>query len=802
MKTQHHQPQRGCTKTINMKTFKKLFSTSLILILFLSISCTNESDKNKSVEKFDLTNATILISPDIDNDFRKTLFQVLDEEVTSRSSIKWENKDEWTHNQPVVGLAISGEHSLKGIDVPFRIGQDFPENKTEGYRILIDKEEENTLWIIGADKRGLLYGIGKFLQIINISDTIISIAEKTDISSSPAYPIRGHQLGYRDAANSWDSWTVRQYEQYIRELVLFGSNSIEDIPFSPQSVHMKMPYKEMHIKISELCEKYDADYWVWTPATGDLKDKSIRDTELKLHEEFYKSIPRLDAIFFPGGDPGHNHPEDVMPHLKEMSKLLKKYHPEAEVWISLQGFNLEKINYFLDYLKENNPDWLRVVVNGPGSPPVQIERDSLPDKYLHRLYGDITHTIRCQYPVEDWDQAFALTLGREATNPLPLYYARILRKEIPYSNGFLSYSDGVHDDVNKIIWNQIAWNPDKNVREILVEYCRFFFGKESSQQAADGILSLEQNWVGSVILNENIEKTLSLWQNLESSHPELADNWRWQQLIMRAYYDTYVKTSLIYEQGLETEVNSALSHAEELGADIAIANALTILKKADSEPIEIELKNKVEVYCDALFNSIGLQTSVPKYQASGYERGCVLDFIDYPLNNRWWLEDEFKKIQNMDNEEEKIDRIETIRTWSNPGKDNFYDNISSVAEGLHVTSRTDDGIDYAWWDNGFSRKRLSTQLFQFSPVLEYTDLDSDADYLIRVAGYGEALLRANDIRLEPILYNKDLETFKEFILPKGSIKDGRLIITFDKPDEEHLNWRKYSKITDVWLIKQ
>jgi hypothetical protein len=156
----------------------------------------------------------------------------------------------------------------------------------------------------------------------------------------------------------------------------------------------------------------------------------------------------------------------------------------------------------------------------------------------------------------------------------------------------------------------------------------------------------------------------------------------------------------------------------------------------------------------------------------------------------------------MDSEAQRLEWIEVIRNWSTPGEGNYYDNVSSVSEGLNVVSRTDDAIDYAWWDNGYSRKRLSTQLFQFSPVLEYAGLDAEADYLIRISGYGEALLRANGTRLEPTLYNKELERFKEFILPREMIKDGRLQITFDRPDEAHLNWRQYSKVTDVWLLRQ
>ena len=41
-----------------------------------------------------------------------------------------------------------------------------------------------------------------------------------------------------------------------------------------------------------------------------------------------------------------------------------------------------------------------------------------------RLYPDLTHNKLSQYEVRDWDQAFALTEGREAVNPRPVEYAR------------------------------------------------------------------------------------------------------------------------------------------------------------------------------------------------------------------------------------------------------------------------------------------------------------------------------------------------------------------------------------------
>ena len=533
----------------------------------------------------------------------------------------------------------------------------------------------------------------------------------------------------------------------------------------------------------------------------DLKDERLRQAELDKHRVLYQQLPRLDGVFFPGGDPGHNHPADVMAFLEDLAPILKQYHPNAGLWISLQGFDEEKADYFFNYLDEKDPDWLRGLVNGPSSPPMDVERKRLPQKYKLRHYADITHSVRCSYPVKQWDQAFALTLGRECTNPQPLYYASVHNHYAASTDGFLTYSDGIHDDVNKVVWSQMGWNKKNDVKSVVAEYCNFFFGSAVAKDAADGILALEQNWVGPISSNEDIPQTLAHWKKLEAENPQLAGNWRWQQLVMRAYYDAYIQQRNLYEKDLEAQANTLLASASTMGADKAMDEALALVQKADNEFVAQDLKQKAVQYLDDLFRSVQLQTSVEKYHASGAQRGCVLDFIDHPLNNRWWLKDEFEKIRALKSEEEKLAKIDWIRTYETPGEGSFYDNISG-SDAKHVVSETDDAIDYLWENEGFSRKRLSTQLFQFTPELQYDELDSNATYLIRVSGYGEALLRANGERLKPTRYEKGFEQFKEFPIPDGLIKDGKLKITFDKPDEEHLNWRQQSRVTDVWILKE
>ena len=768
----------------------------VITIAGIIVSCSVETKKG-----LDLSDASILISPSIKSPVKESAADILTEEIEKRTLLSLEISDNWT-KKTTIAVALSRDNDLYNANVPKREDLNSAEWENEGYRLFHEKNNgSNILWIIGADARGVLYGIGHLLRVAEMREGIITIPGGIDVATSPEYPLRGHQFGYRNTANSWNAWTVEQFDQHFREQVLFGANSFENIPFTPRTVHMKYTPEEMNIHLSNICEKYDADYWVWTPASFDLKDEKRRQEMIERHKAFYRDTPRLNGVFFPGGDPGSNHPSDVMPFLEELSGFLHSYHPEAGLWISLQGFNQEKIEYFFNYLEEKSPDWLTGVVYGPSSPPVDLERELLPEKYLHRSYPDITHTIRCQYPVKRWDQAFALTLGREPTNPQPLHYAEIHNSDAPFTDGFLSYSDGINDDVNKVVFSQMGWDTGSDIRNVIVEYCRFFFGPDVAEKAADGVFALEQNWVGPIAGNETIGSTLELWKTLEAENPQLSGNWRWQQLVMRAYYDAYIQKREANEKQLEAEAYEILATAETIGSEKAMSDALLHLKKAEKEPVAQDLRQKAVQYLDDLFESVGLQSSVPKYQASGYERGCVRDFIDHPLNNIWWLEDEFEKIGKMESEEEKLARLEFIRTYENPGEGSLYDNISS-ADARHVISETDDAIDYLWENDGFNRKRLSTQLFQFTPELQYDELDPETSYLIRVSGYGEALLRANGVSLEPTRYEKGYEQFKEFPLPKDLIKEGKLKLTFDRPDEAHLNWRQRSRVTDVWIIKQ
>jgi len=379
----------------------------------------------------------------------------------------------------------------------------------EGYRLWVDLRAGRPprVFALGNGPRGTLYAVGRLLRELRIRGGRALVPEGLETSSSPRYPIRGHQLGYRPKTNSYDRWSFPQFEQYVRDLMVFGTNSIELIPpksdDEPTSYHMSIPPMEMLVKMTEMLDSYGLDVWLWYAAIdGDYADPGVVKRGLEEREVIFRSCRRIDALFVPGGDPGEAHPRELMAFVSKVADLLHKYHPRATVWVSPQGYYEDRLDYFYAYLRTEKPDWLEGVVYGPWVYTTLPKlREAVPDRYRIRRYPDITHCVRCQYPVPRWDIAYAMTLGREPINPRPRDMVHIHNLLAPYADGSITYSEGCNDDVNKIVWGTLDWDPEYDLFEILREYGRYFIGDEFSEGVAQGLLSLEGNWRGRLLTN-------------------------------------------------------------------------------------------------------------------------------------------------------------------------------------------------------------------------------------------------------------------------------------------------------------
>jgi hypothetical protein len=814
----------------------------------------------------DLRRATIVVRPGTLPAAEKMAATVLKEELTTRLGVTlpvtttWPARGvviavsstrdvpEWKNAGPalpaVARAALPAPGAAAAMVAAASVAEaDGPELRAEGYRVVVQRTaERQTIWILGADPRGTLFGAGELLRALRWNPGAgaaggagaaaaaaavkgaSGVPADLDVATAPRYAIRGHQLGYRQHSNTYDGWDVRHYEQYIRELAMFGANSVENIPFQDARVSplFTLSRDQMNVAISEICGRYDLDYWIWTPIDYDLNDASKREKGLADLDAAFDALPRLDAVFFPGGDPGDNAAQLVVPFLKDTAARLARHHPRAKVWLSLQHFDAKEIDFVLDFLSRDKPEWFGGLVAGPGSPALAITRARLDPRYPLRDYPDVTHTVRTQYPLPWWDPAFNFTLGREPINPRPVFYAALHDRIAPHTNGFISYSDGVNDDVNKTVWSRKSWSPEVTPREVLIDYARYFFGDAVAERAADGMLALEKNWEGALATNGSVDGTLLLWQQIEREQPSLAaSNWRWQMNLFRAYYDAYTRDRLIFETALERDANRALAQAGRTGSAAAIDEALKVLRRADVGTGKANftgccpvLRQRIEDLAAALFKSIRMQTSMEKYSASGAERGAVLDQVDYPLNNRWWLEDEFAKVRALPDEASRVARLDAIRAWEDPGPGSFYDDVAHVGRAPHVIrARAGSGADsfidagpiphFVWEDQGKSRKRLSWQTSLRWPLaLVYDQIDPAASYVVRLNGPGDIKLKIDGELVEPVKYSKTLGELKEYRVPAAALVDRKVELTFDPIDESQLNWRQHSRLSEVWLIKQ
>jgi hypothetical protein len=759
-----------------------------------------------AAEMLDLTKAVVVSPPGTKGPEAKAV-QMLIEEVAKRSHVQWQL---WT--KPISGMTVIRVYTSK------------EPGKPDGYEIAVS---ENAITVKGNDARGTFFGVGRLLRELRIERTKVTLPADFKESSAPQSPLRGHQLGYRPKTNSYDGWTVAMWEQYYRDLIVFGCNTVELIPprsdDDRDSPHFPLPPLRMMTEMSRLANEYGLDVWVWYPAM-DANYADPKTVEFALNEwgEVFKACPRIDAVMVPGGDPGHTPPKVLFPFLEKQAANLKKYHPKAGMWVSAQSFNKEHLADFVELVKAE-PAWLAGVAAGPQvRVPLEELRRLIPKKYPIRDYPDITHSRHCQYPVPDWDLAFALTEGREVCNPRPTQMAAIYKYASPHTNGFITYSEGCHDDVNKMIWSALGWNRDADVKEVLRQYARYFIGPVYEETFAKGLIGLEKNWIGPCRTNGEIGRTIRQFQEMERAVPPLVSlNWRFQQALYRVYYDSFVQTRLKFELDLEESARKKLQEAAKIGSIRAMVEAEKLLDSATTEPPARDLRARVFELAEALFQSVHAQLSVKKYKAIAIERGANLDAIDVPLNDAGWWRKRFAEVKGLLSEQDRLDRLSALLNRARPDRGSFYDELGNPNRRYHLVQPTTWEKDPDYFRNpligfGFRNGTLDSSkprawlrhaetLYDAPLTLKYTDLDPKAIYRVKAVYNKERFnstirLTANDgIVIHPYLGKAGEEL--EFPIPAAATAAGTLELHWNQPPGSGGSGRG-CQVCEVWLINE
>lgn len=783
--------------------------------------------------------------------FEKRIVDVFCEELAGRSGIDLRDNAISTE---AVRVEFYNEGNLAGYEEDYlELFRDIPRAGKEGFRIkIVDQNGQKRLIVLGKDERGEFYGMARVLRKVMAQKGKILCPEELDgMSLTPEYPLRGHQLGYRDKNNTYGAWTVKDFERYIRDMALFGANAIELLPpktddalFS--STFVEDPF-ELMIEVAKIIHSYHMDVWLWYPNVGrDYDDLDCMYRELKERERIFSSIPYLNAILVPLGDPGSLWPTRAMQVTEECVKIMRKYHPEAGVWVAPQHFQPEP-GWYEDFyrLMAEEPDWITGVCFAPWEQhEVQEMRDMLPERYRHNIrnYPDISHNTNCQFPVPMWDNAFALTLGREGNNARPRAMKHIHNLVEPYTCGAITYSEGIHDDMNKIIWGDQDFDSRTEAVDTVRDYVRMFISSEITEELTDLVMRSEENWVGPILENEGIDRVYQDMCALDGKVDEATrNNYRYQMIKLRIFTDYWTKYKYAVDQQNEKTARGFLSKAAKLGSAAAIKEARYALGLSRDVPAMEDLLFEMQKLADALYSNCGIQLTVTWHGGQRWIRGAYLETAHMSMNDAQYLLGKMKEIEREQDETARVEALLKLNAREDPGEGGIYCSLGTQEGFGHVTQwRTweeDPGYlktpvkDHSiysimgmfhqmkGWYNEFPMPLNwawnATALYGTPLEVVFDGLDPESEYRLKVF-YPNAFLKAVHHMQKP---EEDTECYFwagdeliadriprqeirsdavwEYDLPKSSYADGTL----------RLKWQAYGTlkalaVSELWIIRK
>jgi len=780
--------------------FMRFCKLSVLVVSTLGVSC------GAIARAQNCTEAEIVVSSTSSSHEREAV-RMLQEEVQMRTGNSWFHRAHVSADSAPCHVIVGVESEITSLlPATIRAKRIVPPDVPEAYSLqVISRKDQHFILIEGRDERGVLYGIGALLRKLELSKGRAWLDQPLRLRSAPQKAIRGHQLGYRAKNNTYDAWNLQQFEEQIRDLAIFGANTIQLIaPLSddaPASPLFPASAYETLMGIARILDRYGLNCSLYYPEMeADYADPGSVQRELKRFEDLVRRMPRMDELWVPGGDPGHTAPELLLPLVEKQAVILHRYHPKARVYISAQGMNAAQYSMFY-HLLQTPPAWLTGVFFGPQSrDSFETQRAHLPITLPLIFYPDIAHTMHAQFPVKQWDPAFALTEGREPVNPRPVDEDIIYHHFSTIQQGFITYSEGVNDDVNKMLWTQWGWDDSLPAAAILQDYARYFIGPAQADGFAEALLGLEKGWRGPLAQNAQIPRTLHELDAMEKQNPSLADNWRFQMAHYRAVYDAYLQERYAAESCAQQEVLQLLQHADPAQVASTLHQADTVLTRPLPQHV-IELRERAMSLGGTLFHLIGLQLSTRHYGASNWERGANLDRIDLPLNDSVWLHRQVQRIVALP-EQEQWNAVKELQAVYDVPANGFKDDLGNPWDEPHLVhgaTYKDDPEMYRQAIDGVSdhtplegwrwaELTYAEALYEAPLSVRYKNLSPTLHYRARVVYAGEdyalplRMVANGSIELQSFTPRKGNPAVVEYDLPFEITQSGQLLLEWWRPE--------------------
>ena len=436
---------------------------------------------------------------------------------------------------------------------------------SEGFKIA--DGPAGVIRISGNDERGVLYGVGKFLHGSRYDKGGFTPGPWRG-TSVPASPFRGIYFATH-FNNFYEAGPAGEVQEYLEELSLWGVNSLMlhfpriqfaglDDPAAQRAIaHIKgiiRAAKALGVKtvVGDAANsgfKSTANELLHTPVPDPLwrhgnhgvmlcpsKPKArqvILDNWSHLLDEF-ADVGVEYVIYWPY-DEGGCGCKDCSPWgangypklCRDLSRLIRVKHPRIKFIVSTWTFDTPPQGEWEGLAKSLAEDksWADYIM-----------ADAHEDFPRYPLEKGVPGGLPLlNFPeISMWGQS---PWGGYGANPLPGRLQRLWGQTQGKLSGGTPYSEGIYEDINKVICAQFYWKPDRTAEESVKEYLAFEFSPDVAQDLLEAVRIFEQNHQRGKI-RESALRAFELVRKAEEKMTVRArEGWRWRIFYLRALID-------------------------------------------------------------------------------------------------------------------------------------------------------------------------------------------------------------------------------------------------------------------------
>jgi len=514
-----------------MKKIKATVLHAAVFSMVFSLGVAGAAEKtvqtgDDNISQMSVTSTKLLrvVLPKRPSDQLKNIVSVFTRQVEMRCSAK---------------VATQGEAPLTvALKIDPAIGK-------EGFRIR--DRAEGGIDVIGQNELGVLYGLGKLLRTSRYSQGGFAPGSWRG-ESVPKKPIRGIYFATH-FHNFYHDGPVEDIQRYVEELALWGCNNLavwydmhhfngfkdpEAVAFRKRLAGILQAARDLGIGISlggvgnEGYANSPRDIRSAGGKRGGYYDCQIcpskpggLDYRLRIHSEIMDWMRPFKPEFFwiwpfdPGGcDCAQCRPWATRGFLqcaKPIARAAREELPGVKIILSNWFYNENELKE-LGKILSAEPAWVDLVM-GP-VPGTKIPAVNFPEISM--------------LGVQPW--------GGFGAIPVPQHLQSKYSKMANLQGGW-PYSEGLFEDMNKVVMLQMYWKPDQPVFETLKEYAAFEFSPEVAEDVVAMIKILEKNLPRKSIGADAIQ-AYEFAQKVDAQlSPETRKGWRWRILYLRALID-------------------------------------------------------------------------------------------------------------------------------------------------------------------------------------------------------------------------------------------------------------------------